>query len=433
MSGPNQSFTADEITPSFLPDQISLGFRPKVVFCTGAGVDSARIGAGFVIQAWAGFGWSADPTLYLQSSVGSGGFQNGNVSGGSYISESVFAGMFEYTNTRTKQIDMISFDCDTSPTHVGSGFTWQTSPLSMPTQVVPTIALGGDNISVAAGSFSWPGAAGDYAVTGVGFTPQLVMFLWCKESVYNMNFPSGRGAGMGFGAASGSGADEQFGFYSMSGGGISGVATFVTGKVCYVNYNAPIATGTLASMDTDGFTVSFDGPDTGETFSNPPRLVGWIALADSQGGFKVGHDVVPGGTGNQAYTGCGFAPDQVITAHANTSVANSFYAGDGSFGFGMFDDALQSATLSGEGLIGAPHYSARYHDSRAIVMSQSFTGVINGQADRASMDADGFTLNWTNAGAPGKPFGWIAMHTTGGNAPCGTGGFIGQIYRRLQK
>ncbi len=184
----------------------------------------------------------------------------------------------------------------------------------------------------------------------------------------------------------------------------------------------------LLSMDVDGFTLTFSGPDTGETKGTFPRLVGWIALADTAGGFKVGNAVVPGSTGNVAYTGCGFAPDQVILASGNTTADQSFSQTGGAFALGMFDSALQSSILNGEGLIAFPNFSARRQNTTAIAFG-NYAGGVNAEASRTSMDADGFTLNWSNVGAPGKPFGWIAMHTTGDNFPCGPGGFMPQIYR----
>ncbi len=434
MSGPNQSFTLDEVSyPGIFPIDVDLGFMPKVVFCMGAGVPTASIGTAFYAAAYAGLGWSTEPVANEQTSVGSGGFQTGNVPGGSYISESVFGAIQANTDTRSKQIDMVSFDCDTTATHAESGYTWQPATTLL-TGVVPTIALGGNNIRVANGSFSWPSGAGNVVITGCGFQPQLVMFLWSKTASYNAVFSSvNNGSSFGFGAGSSSGSSEQFALYTVSQGGSTGQASHLTGKVC-VAHATVIATAEIASMDVDGFTVSFSAADTGETTGTPPRLIGWIALADTVGGFKVGTDTVPGSTGNVAYTGCGFRPDQVILASGNVDTPNVQKVNCGSFGLGMFDDTLQTSILSGELLIPSPDFSARRHDNSSVLaLGASGTSTVDAEANRVSIDSDGFTLDWTTVTAAGKPFGWIAMHTTGGNQPCGPGDFIPQIYRWLKK
>jgi len=394
---------------------VDLAFKPRVMFMTGCGVPTANLGTTFHSNAWGGFGWSLDPAIGNEcSSVGSGGYQSGHVPGEGYISDSIFAGIYENTNLREKSIDLVSLDCDESDGHAASGYTYTTG-VALPTGVVATLALGGDNMSYATGSFSWPGGAGDVVTTGLGFEPQLVMFLWSKMDTYNRPYSFGdtNGSSYGFGASDGT---DSFAIYAAGDGGTGSAASIhQTGAVCIChNLSVVLATGALASMDADGFTVSFDGPDTGEANSVPPRLIGWIALADSDGGFKVGNETVPGSTGTQAYTGCGFAPDQVITAHGNVTSANTVLYG-GSWGIGMFDDTLQMAFLNGENLVPFPQYGARVCNTTALEFGTNVSTTIDGEAERTSIDADGFTLDWTNTAVPGKPWSWIAMKTTGSN------------------
>jgi hypothetical protein len=400
----------------------------------GSAIQAASMGTWFE-GPWAGFGWGIRDAAggIGQSAVGSGGWQSGHVPGGSYISNSVFAGVYENTNLRARQINIESFDCDTSPGHPNSGYTYSTS-VALPTQVVPTIALGGANIDAAQGSFSWPGAAGNVVVSGLGFRPQLVILVWSKTDTYNRGYTFGdaNGASAGIGAASSAAAGEQWAFYGMEPGDSAGYTTHQTGKiaVCH-NGAAVLATAVLASMDAGGFTLTFSGPDTGEALSVVPRLVGWIALRDSLGGFKVGNAVVPGSGGNVAYSGCGFQPDQVIVAHGNAASANSVLYG-GSWGVGFFDALLQASFVSGPNLTVFPGYGAhRMSLASAIQFGANNAASVDGEATRTSIDSDGFTLNWTNTAAAGKPWGWIAMKTTGGNRPCGGPAYLPQIYRRL--
>jgi hypothetical protein len=381
----------------------------------GCAVPVASIGATIYTPAWGGFGWSLDPSLEA-TSVGSGGYQSGNVPGGSYLSESIFAGIYENTNLRAKQIDLVSLDCDESVGHATSGYTYTTSA-AMVTGAVPTLALGGDNIESATGSFSWPGGAGDVVTTGLGFTPQIVMFLWSKTDSYNRPYTFGDANGSSYGFGASDDTFEQFAVYTNSdGGGGSGNTIHETDACCICHDGSSvIAKGTLASMDVDGFTVTFDGDDTGEALSVVPRLIGWIALADHvDGGFKVGNETIPGSTGDVAYTGCGFEPDQVIVAHGNATAANAVEYG-GCWGLGMFDDTLQVSMINGENIVPFNQYSARRMNTTVAAFATNIVTTIDGEAERTSVDADGFTLEWTNVAAAGKPWSWIAMKTTGSN------------------
>ncbi len=436
MSGPFQSFTLPTRFNTFpTPQHIDLAFKPRVMFMLGSAIASADMGTWFE-NSWSGFGWSRDPS-FEAASVGSSGWETGHIAGGSYISESIFAGLYEDVSVRAKQIDLISLDCDTATGHATSGYTFETS-VTLPTQVVPTLALGGDNISVSTGSFNWPGAAGDVAVSGLGFEPQLVMLLWSKTDVYNRPYTFGdaSGASAGHGAASSADTSEQFAHYGMEAPGPEGWTVHTPGKIAVVHDSSVVlASAVLSSMDADGFTLSFDGPDTGEPLSVVPRLIGWIALRDSVGGFRVGNETVPGSTGTVGYTGCGFTPDQVITSHGNASAANTVEFG-GSWGIGMFDDTLQSSFVSGPNLTVGPAFAAhRMTVDSAIQFGTTNAASTDGEANRVSMDSDGFTLDWTNVGAPGRPWGWVAMKTTGLNfgGTCGGISFVPQIYRWIKK
>ncbi len=397
-------------------DHVDLAFKPRVMFMTGCGVPTADLGTTFHSNAWGGFGWSIDPAIGNEcSSVGSGGYQSGHVPGEGYISDSIFAGIYENTNLREKSIDLVSLDCDEAEGHATSGYTYTTG-VALQTGVVATLALGGDNISFATGSFSWPGGAGDVVTTGLGFEPQLVMFVWSKMDTYNRGYVFGdtNGSSFGFGASDGT---DSFAIYTGSDGGTGSGDSIHQTDACIIchDYTSVIAKGVLSATGFDTFTVTFDGDDTGEPNSVPPRLIGWIALADSEGGFKVGNETVPVSTGNVSYS-CGFEPDQVITAHGNATSANTVVYG-GSWGIGMFDDTLQMAFLNGENLVPFPQYGARLCNTTALEFGTNVSTTIDGQAERVSIGngEDGFTLNFTNTVVSGKPWSWIAMKTTGSN------------------
>ncbi len=420
MTGINQALFVDTVT-SASPEDVDVGFKPRVMFCMGAGVATANLGT-LLSNGYAGFGWSEEPGVGQATSAGSGGYQPGNVPAGCNIAPDVWTAMFSNTDLHNSKLILDTFNCDTAPGHATSGWSWSKAADYFD-QVIPRLVLGGDGISVATGYFAWPGAAGDVAVTGVGFVPQLVMFLWAKSDSYNKSYPAGVGSGFGFGAASS--PSDQYCHYesSIAFGPHWGYAIHNTGAVItHVDYTGPMTSGVLASMDSDGFTVTFDGDDTGEFGSDSARVIGWIALRDAAGGFHVGTETAPGSTGSVGYSGCGFTPDQVIVSHGNVPSVNTWYDVRGQFGFGICDDTLQAGFVSGETLVDAGISGMisgrRMDDDKVLLFRDAFNDsptVLAASATRTSIDSDGFTLDWDDADGNAWPFGWIAMKTTGGN------------------
>jgi hypothetical protein len=90
-------------------------------------------------------------------------------------------------------------------------------------------------------------------------------------------------------------------------------------------------------------------------------------------------------SGNTAYTGVGFKP---------TAIFAMFYGpGLSTHGFGIID----KTTASGVGVNGA---GVAYQDSTTTIFSLSPGSGLAFNATLVSLDADGFTLNWTKIGAP---------------------------------
>lgn len=116
------------------------------------------------------------------------------------------------------------------------------------------------------------------------------------------------------------------------------------------------------------------------------------------------------GPGTQAITGVGFTPDLVIATHI-VNVPNT----PGGFNTASMNiSAFASPTLRGalsfrDTDAANPTQSSSYQRSdEAVTGLSSGSDTINYEADLSSMDADGFTLNYTtNLGTAG--FGYLAL------------------------
>lgn len=117
----------------------------------------------------------------------------------------------------------------------------------------------------------------------------------------------------------------------------------------------------------------------------------------------IGTLTTPGSTGNQAITGVGFQPKVVIFYKLGATAANAQWQ------FGVAVSSTQrwcSAAADYDAL--ATSETARAFRSNACIISLATSDTINRQADFVSMDADGFTVNWSIAAA-GQDINWLAL------------------------
>lgn len=110
---------------------------------------------------------------------------------------------------------------------------------------------------------------------------------------------------------------------------------------------------------------------------------------------KMGAIAVPGAIGNVAYTGIGFKPVALLSM---TLPGNS--GSEETLGVGMTDGTTQGVMGiwgNDAGLLGGGNAERRLLATRCVGAPQS--GGWDYEASIVSFDDDGFTLNWTNAGA----------------------------------
>lgn len=406
------------------PESFESERQPRVVFAYGnqnTAADGVRRSGGN-----AGFGWSCGGTQEI--AVGSGNFlSSGLEDSGNCIVNANFTAKNQASDTGSQQLNMTRL-CRPD------GFSWNKN-FPYASQMMSRLEVaGGSNFECFSGTFSSPTiaeGATTRVVTGVGFEPQLILLLWAKTPWFTPDSAvSWGGPSFGMGAADDS--LEQWAFQTQN--GYLGLSTSTTSMqksgVCFVSLASSGAgtpcTGTLVSMDSDGFTISFNRADNrpGNAFGSNinGRLIGFLALRDSLGGFKVGTGTQAASTGAAAVvSGLSFQPQAVLLAHGNCDNTSSIYSGRGPWHIGGFDGLSQSNILNGR-------FFGRRLATSAITFADTGTNVV-AEAD-GSLDVDGFTLDWSSTDGTARPFGWVAMATEGWSPDCPKRGFQ-QIYRRV--
>lgn len=163
---------------------------------------------------------------------------------------------------------------------------------------------------------------------------------------------------------------------------------------------------TLDSFDADGFTL--------DVTTAPPTDIRLVYFAmEGQGGYAIGTDQAPTGTGNQAITGLGFQPAAVFFASTSQPAlgVNTGYFKP-MFGGG---DATESYAAWTGMTQGDPYCdSVAYKDACLLFMTDADAGgpfqpTTDAEAELISLDADGFTLDWNVADGTGRYFSWFAV------------------------
>jgi hypothetical protein len=243
------------------------------------------------------------------------------------------------------------------------------------------------SLATKVGSFTVPAATGNQAVTGLGFQPKAVIF-----------FGDRRSADGGSGSAASNG--DMSPFWGMAVSSASRVAMYdnqdftdaaatVDATKCFVSKSGATTNfaADLVSMDGDGFTVNF------ATANATAYVVNYIALGGSDlTNVAIVSFTANTATGNQAVTGAGFKPDALI-AMCVDKFAGAFGAYQIGFGVSATQRGTSSANYDGTN---AGRYQA----------NDKFIGIPKGVglqrlADLVTLDADGFTVNWTTAAAAG--------------------------------
>lgn len=118
---------------------------------------------------------------------------------------------------------------------------------------------------------------------------------------------------------------------------------------------------------------------------------------------KVGSLAIPAATGNQSVAGLGFSPEAILFYAVRLTADGTNNGGGGNNNDGVHIGAVASATkrwalTSADNNLGSSTFAQRT-DACIIMGNAGSNGVLIAQADIVSLDADGFTINWSSVTA----------------------------------
>lgn len=242
------------------------------------------------------------------------------------------------------------------------------------------------------GNFALNTSTGNQAVTGVGFTPEIVLFIPTAATADGIQAHSR----MAFGAGISSTERMVFESNSEDGQGTSDAAGESSAALCTMLNNVGTTSADfevdLVSLDADGFTVNV---------SNAPGTayrVGYMALAGADlTNVAIGNFAASNSTGNQAVTGVGFQPEGIMFVN-NFRGSIPSNGTDANFCIGFAVSSSSRAVIgafSENGVVTSN--TTRHQRTDACIIVLGGSGQEIGLADFVSFDADGFTINWSNA------------------------------------
>lgn len=246
-------------------------------------------------------------------------------------------------------------------------------------------------LSVATSAFNAPTVTGNQAVTGVGFQPLVVFFLYGQHGTALGNAVD---AYSGFGAGVSSTSRRTVGGYTQDGVATSQAGAWHRSNRCIrevrTSDDALLRDADVVSLDTDGFTLNW------LTVEGTARRIFYVALAGTDlTNVFIGNDTSGAVTGNKAVTGVGFQPDLLIalldTSSTATDNENSL---NGGWSFGVAKSSTSrwcTNWFSTDGAAAADEQRVLFTTRMAAHIRPDLT--FRHEFDLVSFDSDGFTYN----------------------------------------
>ena len=260
-----------------------------------------------------------------------------------------------------------------------------------------------------AGSFSLVTSLGNQSITGLGFQPEIVLFL---GSLTTADAGPTGDFHMAFGAATSS-SDRRTINANSRGPSVQVVDAIRACRnvLCLTSYQIGYVNDidymlNFVSMDADGFTIAPNWKAPTAAY-----LIGYLALGGNDiSNATTGQFTSAVSTGNQSVTGVGFQPDALILFGTAEDTNFETAANDGAYFIVGFTDG----TNQGQTSIYTKNASDPTDTSRNITSSKVYSALTNNQGilqecSIVSMDADGFTVNWTTANGTARYLGYIAI------------------------
>ena len=293
-----------------------------------------------------------------------------------------------------------------------SSFTLNWTPNTATAFVIHYLLIGGPQVSAKVVSWSAPGSPGNRAVTGVGFQPETVLHFNAGGAFTTAPpFVTGN-AVFGMGAM-----DRNGGQWASMIGDTANANPSTTSRsqrtnsTMYTTTDSPAVAitkeATFVSMDSGGFTVNF----TANSSSANLTQIFSLALA----GVRAKAGFFPKSTGaqpaSQAITSPGFRPGAVFfSSYQSVAQSAAVHIAHARLGIGASDGTNEGCSA----IAIADNVSPTNVDgvdkiSKVFMKVDNTTMAINAEADLTSLDATGFTLNWTQNDAVATEIGFLAL------------------------
>jgi len=237
--------------------------------------------------------------------------------------------------------------------------------------------------------------AGNQSVTGLGFTPKVVMFQATPDTanivtqIANMHLSLGAFDGTNQVLTMGNSRNQP-----INGDTISRMQDGAFYVADPAGTSTPDFTADGFSLDADGFTINITDP--------PPidyRFGYWAVGGDDIANVKVGKFQSKGSTGLQAVTGLGFQPDVIIMFASSIWASYPAEVQDFIMTLGFANGPL-TANQYAMGSIARdgtnPILATRSHKTGEVFRMATSTSGYFMTASLISLDVDGFTIDWTN-------------------------------------
>lgn len=307
--------------------------------------------------------------------------------------------------TNVLSADFVSMDAN--------GFTVNWTTVDASARIVNWLAIGGD-LTVWSGQINSKASTGTQAYTGIGFIPQVLLLLKPHGQGTTTTAGGGVTVAPSFGWAASTTSRASMAAIDVDGQAAADSARYQRTDKCYTvlsTTGAVLIEADLTSFDADGFTLNWT------TASGTARTVIAIALGGVQA--KSGSFNQRSGTGSQAVTGVGFLPKALLTMGwglvTNEGVITAGM--ENYFGWGTAAGEEGSVWVGSDDAADPSACDSAISTSSLIQTRTPGTGALVAEADLTSLDAGGFTLQYTTADTTARQNLYLAIGAPSGGAP----------------
>jgi hypothetical protein len=249
-------------------------------------------------------------------------------------------------------------------------------------------------VSAKLGSFTTPTVTNtSFAITGVGFQPKAVLLFGNLQTSSGASTTTGINAAMAMTVLGMGVSSSAYGCIYSEDDFSGGDGHFRGDNIFSIGSNNDIATaghrttGTLVSLDSDGFTLNITC--SGATAPTSTTMQ-YLALGGSSLSASIVKWKAPATATNKSFTGAGFQPECLINIGGSIS-------GPQARGFGITDGTNQCGNTSAYDGV-APQ---RYQRVNKAYVEVNGNGTLRNEATIVSLDSDGATLNFTTTAGTG--------------------------------